>query len=162
MHRERDSRGRFVSRGRSSIPTSPLTLARPRSATPSTDTHIPSFAGRHRLPEVHRSEIQPRDSPTSSIETVVEEPTSPTKGVIFLSSTGEQLLRQELKVPSEEEEETYFNIPLVEEPEEELDNPIIEPYISSEESTMAWKGEVHNVNGELRIGGGRGKGGNKG
>lgn len=71
MHRERDSRGKFISRGRISIPTSPLTPARPRSATPSTHTRIPSLAGRHRLPEVHRSETQPKYSPTSSTEVVV-------------------------------------------------------------------------------------------
>ena len=47
--------------------------------------------------------------------------------------------------------------------EEELENLILEPYISSEESTMMWEGEgeVHTVNGEQpRIGGGRG--GNRG
>jgi len=34
--------------------------------------------------------------------------------------------------------------------EEELENPILEPYFSSEESTMAGEGEgeVHNINGE--------------
>ena len=42
---------------------------------------------------------------------------------------------------------------MIEEPkglEEELENPILEPYISSEESTMAGEGEgeVHNVNGD--------------
>jgi len=81
-----------------------------------------------------------------------------------------------LKVPVEEyEEETYFNKPLIEEPEEldEVENPILEPepYISSEESKMARQGEreVHNVNGEQpRIGGGRrgnkgtGRGGGRG
>lgn len=92
MHRERDSMGRIVSRSRSSIPISPLISATPRSATPSTHTHIPSFAGRHRLPEVHRSEIQPKDSPISSTEAVVEEPTSPIEGVIVVSSTREKLL----------------------------------------------------------------------
>jgi len=102
MHIERDSRGIFVSRGRSSIPTSPLISPRPHSATPSNHTHIPSSAGRHRLPEVHRFQIQLRYSPTSSIEVVVEEPTSPTKEVIFLSSIAEQLLGQVLDVPSEE------------------------------------------------------------
>ena len=67
-------------------------------------------------------------------------------------------------MPSEEEEETFFDIPLVEEPEEEVDNPIVEPYISSKESTMAreGEGEVHNEEGELIIGGGRGRGGNRG
>ena len=53
---------------------------------------------------------------------------------------------------------------MIEEPEEELENPILEPYISSKESTMAWEGEgeVHNVNGEHRIGGGRGRGRGRG
>ena len=40
-------------------------------------------------------------------------------------------LGQELEIPSdEEEEETYFNIPLTEKPEEleeKLENPILEP-----------------------------------
>ena len=52
-----------------------------------------------------------------------------------------------------------------EEPEQEIDNPIIEPYISIEESKMVGEGEgeVDNVDcGELRIGGGRGKGINRG
>lgn len=79
MHMERDSRGRFISRCRSLIPTSPLTPPWPRSATPSTQSHIPSIAGRHRLLEVHRYEIQPKDSLNSSTESILEEdPTSPT------------------------------------------------------------------------------------
>ena len=41
MRRERDSRGRFVARGRRLIPTTLLTPSRPRSATPSTQTRIP-------------------------------------------------------------------------------------------------------------------------
>ena len=76
---------------------------------------------RHRLPEVLRYEIQPKDSPTSSTESVVDEEdyTSTTEGVIFLSSTREQILGQELEIPGEEEEEeTYFNIPLIEETKE--------------------------------------------
>ena len=66
MRRERDSRGRFVARGRILIPTTLLTPPRPRSATPPSQTHIPFL--KHRLPEVLRLEIMPRDSPTSSIE----------------------------------------------------------------------------------------------
>lgn len=52
---------------------------------------------------------------------MVEEPTSPIEGVIFLSSTSEQLIGKELEIPSrEEEEEEYFlENPLVEELEEE-------------------------------------------
>jgi len=86
MDRERDSRGRFVSRGRSSIPTSSLTPTRPCSDTPSSKICIPSFIGTHRIPEVYRYEIQQRDSPTSSIEVIVEEPTSLREEVIFVSS----------------------------------------------------------------------------
>lgn len=102
MHKERDSRGRFISIGRSSIPTLALTPPIPRCSTPSTETDIPLFAGRNRRHEVHRSEIQPKDSTNSSTEFVVE-PTSPTEGTIFLYSTEEKLLAQELEVPSEEE-----------------------------------------------------------
>ena len=92
MCRDRDSRGRFVGRGRSSIPTNPLTPLRPRESTPPTQTRIP-FRGQQRLPEISRLEIQSRTSPTSSTEVVIEEdPTSPTIGVIFLSSTDEQIL----------------------------------------------------------------------
>ena len=96
MRRDRDSRGRFVGWGRSLIPTNPLTSPRLWNSTPPTQTRIP-FAGRQRLAEVSRSEIQSRTSPTSSIEVVIEEnPTSPTIGVVFLSSTGEQILGEEL------------------------------------------------------------------
>ena len=47
----------------------------------------------------------------------------------------------------------------LEELEEELENPILECYISFEESTMVGEGEgeVHNVKSELGIGGGRGR-----
>lgn len=125
------------------------------------------LAGRRILTEVHRSEIQSIDSPTYSTKFVVDEPAFPTEGLI-LSSIGEQILGHELEVFSEEEEEeeeSYFNIPLVEEPKEELYSPIIDSYISSEESTMVGEGEgdVHNVDGgEFRTRGGRGGGGNRG
>lgn len=96
MRRDRDSSGRFVGRGRSLIPTNPLTPPRFRDSTPPTQTRIP-FIGRQKLPEVSRSEIQSRTSPTSSTEVVIEEnPTSPTTGVIFLSPTGEQIMGEEL------------------------------------------------------------------
>ena len=92
MRRDRDSRGRFVGRGRSLIPTNPLTPPRFRDSTPPTQTRIP-FRGRQRLPEVSRSEIQSKISPTSSTEAVIEENhTSPTIGVTFLSPTGEQII----------------------------------------------------------------------
>lgn len=80
MYRERDSRGRFLGRGKSLIPTLSLTPPRPHSTTPPTQTNIPSFVGKHKHLEVLKSEIQPRDSPTSSNETIIEEKnsTSPT------------------------------------------------------------------------------------
>ncbi len=54
--------------------------------------------------------MQPKDSQNSSITVVIEEDSiSRTKGIIFHSSTKEQLLTQELEVPvEEEEEETHF------------------------------------------------------
>jgi len=115
MRRDRDSRGRFVGQGRSLIPTNPLTSPRFRDSTPPTQTRIP-IGSRKRLPEVSRLEIQSRTSPTSSTEAVIEEnPISPTTGVIFLSSIGEQILGEELEVLSEEgEQETYFEQPLIE------------------------------------------------
>jgi len=72
MCRERDSKGRFIARGRSSIPTTPPTPPRLRRDTPPSQTHIPHFTS-HRLPKVLRSEIQLRGSPTSSTEAVLEE-----------------------------------------------------------------------------------------
>ena len=53
MHRERDSRGRFIARGRSSIPTTP--------PTPPRTLEIPG------------SEIQSKESPTSSTKLVLGE-----------------------------------------------------------------------------------------
>ena len=117
MHRERDSRGIFIARGRSSIPTTPPTPPRLRSDTPPSKAHIPS----HRPLEVLRLEIQSRGSPTSSTEAVleVENLGYPTKGVAFFTSIGEHILVEELRIPSEEEEvEPLSHIPLIEEPEE--------------------------------------------
>lgn len=65
MHGERNSRGMFVGRGRRLIPTSSLTPPRPCSATPPTQTQIPSIVGQYRLPKVLRSEIQSKGSPNS-------------------------------------------------------------------------------------------------
>ena len=142
MHRERDSRGRFIATGRSLIPTTPLTPPRPRSITPPSQTHIPYCIG-HRLPEVLRSYIQLGGSPTSSTETILEEedPRIPTERVTFFTSTGEHILTEELEIPSEEEEEDPFiNIPLIDEIEEQLTLQV-EPYIGYEESIMAGRGE---------------------
>ena len=139
MCRERDSRGRFIARGRSLIPTSPLTPPRLRSDTPPSQTHIPYFTS-HRLLEVLRSKIQLGGSPTSSTEAVLEDedPISPTKGVTFFTSTGQHILAEELEIPSGgEEEDPFFNIPLIEELEEEQLTLQVESYISFEESIMA-------------------------
>ena len=94
MRSERDPRGRFV-RGRSLIPTTPLTPPRPRSNTPPTQTHIPYYTG-HRLPEVSRSDIPSGRSPTSSTEAILEEedPRTPTKGITFFTSTREYILAE--------------------------------------------------------------------
>ena len=116
MRRDRGSRGRFIARGRSLIPTTPLTPPRPRSSTPPTQTHIPYYSG-HRLPKVSKSDIQSGRSPTSSTEAVIEEedPRTHTVGVTFFTSIGEYILVEELEITSEEEEEEYFfNIPLIE------------------------------------------------
>lgn len=47
MHNERDFRGRFIARGRSSIPTKPPTPPRTRKDTPPSQTHTTS----HRTPD---------------------------------------------------------------------------------------------------------------
>ena len=121
MRRERDSRGIFI-RGRSLIPTTPLTPPIPRRSTPPNKTHIPYYTS-DRLLEVSRSDIPSRRSPTSSTEAILEEedPRNPTKGITFFTSTGEYIPAEESKIPSEKEEEQYFfNIPLIEEPKEQL------------------------------------------
>ena len=117
MHRERDSRGRFIARGRSSIPTTPPTPPRTRKDTPPSQTHTPS----DRTPKIPRAKIQSKESPTSSTKSVLEEKNlgSPTTGVAFFTSTWENILVEELGIPSEEEEvEPLSHIPLIEEPEE--------------------------------------------
>ena len=114
MHKERDSRGRFIARGRSSIPTTSPTPPRIRRDTPPSQAHIPS----HRPPEVLRLEIQLRGSHTSSTEAVLEEENigSPTEGVAFFTSKGEHIVVEELIIPSEEEEvEPLSHIPLIDE-----------------------------------------------
>jgi len=57
MCRERDSRGRFVARGGSSIPTTPPTPPRLRRDTPPFQAHIPS----HRPPEVQFQKFNQED-----------------------------------------------------------------------------------------------------
>lgn len=53
MHRERDSRGRSIARGRSSIATTPPTPPRTRRDTTPSQAHTPS----HRTLEILRLEI---------------------------------------------------------------------------------------------------------
>ena len=140
MHRERDSRGRFIARGRSSIPTTPPNPPRIRRDTPPSQAHTPS----HRTPEVLRSEIQSKGSPTSSTKAVLEEENlgSPTEGVAFFTSTGEHILVEELRIPSEEEEvEPLSHIPLIEEPEEEKLTLQVESHTDSEETIMEEEGD---------------------
>ena len=140
MHRERNSRGIFIARGRSSIPTTPPTPPRTRKDTPPSQAHTPY----HRTPEVLRSEIQSKGSPISSTEAVLEEKNlgSPTEGVAFLTSTGEHILVEELGIPGEEEEvEPLSHIPLIEEPKEEKVTLQVEPYTDPEETIMAEEGE---------------------
>lgn len=92
-----------------------------RRDTPPSQNHVPHFTS-HILPEVLRSEIQLRGSPTSSTKVVLEEENlgSPTEGVSFFTFTGEHILAEELEIPSGEGEvEPFFQIPLKEELEEE-------------------------------------------
>ena len=71
MHRERDSRGRFI-RIRSLIPRTPLVSPRPRASTPPTQTHIPSFTDPI-IPEDLRADIPLERPSTSSTKPVLEE-----------------------------------------------------------------------------------------
>ena len=64
MHRERDSKGRFLSRAKSSIFTT-LTTSRNRQETPpSYPTHTPS----PRIPGIQEVVVELGDSPTLSTE----------------------------------------------------------------------------------------------
>ena len=140
MHRERDSRGRFIARGRSSIPTTPPTPPRTRRDTPPYQAHTLS----HRTHKILRSEISSKEYPTSSTEVVLQEKNlgSPTAGVAFFTSTREHILVEELGIPGEEEEvETLSDIQLIEEPEEEKVTLQVEPYTDLEETIMAEEGE---------------------
>jgi len=61
MHRERDSRGRFIARCRSSIFTTPATPPRVIKDTPPSQTHTPNL----RILGIQEA-TQLEDSPTSS------------------------------------------------------------------------------------------------
>ena len=100
MHRERDSRGIFIARGKISIPTTPPTPPRTRRETPPSQAHTPS----HRTPKILRSEIQSKESPTSSTKSTLGEKffESPIVGIAFFTSTGEHIVIEELGIPGEE------------------------------------------------------------
>jgi len=154
MHKERDSRGRFIARGRSSIPTTPPTPPRTRSDTTTHQAHTPS----HRTPNITGVEIQSKESLTSSTKAVLDEKNlgSLTVGVAFFTSTGEHILVEELGIPSEEEEfEPLSHISLIGELKEDKVTLQVEPYTDSKETIMA-EGE----DGEFTLfgGGGRGRG----
>ena len=59
MHRERDSRSRFIARGRSSIFTTPPTPPRVRKDTTPSQTHTPSL----RIPRIQGVATLLEDSP---------------------------------------------------------------------------------------------------
>lgn len=90
MHRERDFRGVFIARGKSSIPITPPNPPRLRRDTLPSQTHIPS----HRPPKFLRLEIQSRGCPNSYTKAVLEEENlgSPIEGVAFFTSTWEHVL----------------------------------------------------------------------
>ena len=105
MHKDRDSRGRFIARGRSYISTTPPTPPRVRKDTPPSQTHTPNL----RIPRIQGAPTQLEDSPTSFTKTDLGEKTSST-------STGEPIVVEEVGIPTKEEEaETLSHNPLIEE-----------------------------------------------
>ena len=94
MCRERDSRGRFI-RGRIFIPRTRLVSPRPRTNTPPTQTHIPSFTD-PRLPEELRLDIPLEIPSTLPIEPVLEEDSgTPARGINFSIYTEESTMAEE-------------------------------------------------------------------
>ena len=93
MRRERDSRGRFISR--SLIPRTPLLPPRPRGSTPPTQTHIPYFTD-HILLEDLRSDTPSERLSTPPTEPVLEEDSrTPARDIKFSTSTGESTMAEE-------------------------------------------------------------------
>jgi len=79
MHRARDSRGRFLARGKSSIFTTPTT-SRIRQDTPPSQTHTPSL----RIPGIQGATTRLEDSSILSTKSDLgEEP--------FFTSIGEHI-----------------------------------------------------------------------
>ena len=131
MHRERDSRGRFIARAKSSIFTTPSTPRYRKDTPPTSPTHTPSL----RIPGIQEAVVELGDSPTLSTEFELgKDP--------FFTSTGKHIVFKEVESPEEEEGEIPPHSPLVEELE---DSKISEEAIMTE--------EVVN-----RFGGGRGRG----
>ena len=135
MHRDRDSRGRFLARAKSSIFTSPSTSRNRQETPPSSPTYTPS----PRIPGIQEARI---DSPTPSIE--FESERDP-----FLPSTERPIVIEEVE-SSEEEGEIPSRTPLVEEPE---DSEV------SRETTMTEEGATGFGRGRGRGGGGNNGGG---
>ena len=96
MHRERDSRGRFISsRGRSLISRTPLVSSRSRASTPSTQTHIPSSPDPGLLEDL-RSTIPLEKPSTSSTELAIEKNLkTPGRDINLSTSTGESTMAKE-------------------------------------------------------------------
>ena len=104
MHRARDSRGRFLARAKSSIFTSPSTSRDRQETSLSSPIHTPSA----RVSGIQETVV---DSPTPSIESELGR--NP-----FLSSTGGQIVIEEVESPEEEEGGIPPCSPLIEEPED--------------------------------------------
>ena len=122
MHRERDSRGRFIrSRSKSLISRTPLVSSRPRASTPPTQTHIQSFTD-PRLLEDLRSDIPLERPSTSSIEPVLEEDSrTPARDTNFSTSTEDQLWQKK-----GDEESLMESIQYLEEVEVEVEEKEVE------------------------------------
>ena len=90
MHRERDSRGRFISsRGKILISRTPLVSSRSRASTPSTQTHLPSFTDPGLLEDL-KSDIPLEKPSTLSTEPAIEKDLkTPGRDINLSTSTGE-------------------------------------------------------------------------
>ena len=106
MHRERDSRGRFVARAKSSIFTTPSSSRHRQDSPPSTPSlKILGIQG----------EAELEDSPIPATKSHLEKDP-------FFTSTREYIVIKEVESPEEEKEETPSHPPLIEEPEDSEDS----------------------------------------
>jgi len=86
MHRERDSRGRFIARAKSSIFTTLATSRHRQDTHPSSPAHTPSL----RIPGIQGEIAEVGDYPTLSIKSDLgKEP--------FFTSTGENIVIKEVE-----------------------------------------------------------------